>query len=89
MLGRYMSLMADMSASIDRMATFVCDYLNSFEKEGLFFSKDVVYNNILNELDKIEGNESVTENIRNLILSSEDYQTLEDTSKVIGDILDE
>ncbi len=78
MLNRYMSLMSYISHYIDRMASFVKGHIKDFSDSSTFISNNEVYNNILAEIKKIEGNEEVVENIRGMILSSSEFQELGD-----------
>lgn len=83
MLTRYMALMSDLTSSVDRMASFVYEYLSQFDKDKIPLSTNEVYNEILKKLDKIDGNKKVKKEIRNLIKSAEEYSSLVDTADLI------
>lgn len=88
-LSRYMALMSDLTGCVDRMATFVSYYLKDFEKSSNPPTRNEVYNKVLEKIDRIQGeeNESVKKEIKDLILSAEEFQILKDTKDLFFSIV--
>ena len=86
MLTRYMALMSDLTSSVDRMASFVYQYLNQFDKDKIPLSSNEVYNEVLKKLDEIDGNKKVKKEIIDLIKSAEEYSRIVDTADLIASL---
>ena len=86
MLTRYMALMSDLTSSVDRMASFVYEYLSHFDKDKIPLSTNEVYNEVLKKMDEIDGNKKVKKEIIDLIKSAEEYAKIVDTAELIASL---
>ena len=82
-LGQYMSLMAALSSSIDNMATFLCTHINRFDDSQCGKTENEVYNEILSEIEKIEGNKEIKDRLRTIIMNTDEYQKIIDPLSLI------
>lgn len=82
-LGQYMSLMAALSSSIDNMASFLCAHINRFDDSHCGKTENEVYNEILSEIEKIEGNKEIKDRLRTIIMNTDEYQRIIDPLSLI------
>ena len=88
-LGQYMSLMAALSSSIDNMASFLCAHINRFDDSQCGKTENEVYNEILSEVEKIEGNKEIKDRLRAIIMNTDEYQKIIDPLSLITIISNE